>query len=240
MKRERLHRRGWRTLFFPILALLLCSCGDEEYYYPSVKLEFVTVEAGDDGAIRTLVPDKGEVLPVSEDKTASVITPNTTRRVLSNYETLSGTGTAVIYSLQSLATPMPKPVDDPAYKDGVKTDPVEMVSIWMGRDYLNMILNFKIGAGGKGHVLGMVEDVTDLQTDGAVGLLLYHDANSDAEYYNRRAYVSVPLSQYVDEGNPGRTIKIKFKYYTYDTGDDEMESDELGVYGIYEFDYTPE
>ena len=203
MKRRKLHVVWlWGLLF------LMTACGDDDYYYPSVKLEFVTVEAGEDGRIQTLIPDKGEVLTVSEDRTGSTISPNTSRRVMSNYEVLSGENTATIYSLQSLITPVPKPEDDPVYKDGIKLDPVEMVSIWLGRDYLNMILNLKVSTG-KGH---------------------------DGEYYNRRAYISVPLAQYIDEENPGRTIKIKFKYYTYDKDGSPIESDKYCDPG---FDYTP-
>ena len=68
----------------------MTACGDDDYYYPSVKLEFVTVEAGEDGRIQTLIPDKGEALPVAEDRTGSTIAANTSRRVMSNYESASG------------------------------------------------------------------------------------------------------------------------------------------------------
>ena len=54
----------------------------------------MTVEAGEDGRIQTLIPDKGEVLTVSEDRTGSTISPNTSRRVMSNYEVLSCENTA--------------------------------------------------------------------------------------------------------------------------------------------------
>ena len=68
MKRRKLHVVWlWGLLF------LMTACGDDDYYYPSVKLEFVTVEAGEDGRIQTLIPDKGEVLTVSEDRTGSTI-----------------------------------------------------------------------------------------------------------------------------------------------------------------------
>ena len=44
MKRRKLHVIWlWGLLF------LMTACGDDDYYYPSVKLEFVTVEAGEDG-----------------------------------------------------------------------------------------------------------------------------------------------------------------------------------------------
>ena len=54
----------------------MAACGDDDYYYPSVKMEFVTIEAGDDGRIRTLIPDKGDILPVSQDLTGSTISPD--------------------------------------------------------------------------------------------------------------------------------------------------------------------
>ena len=56
MKRRKLHVVWlWGLLF------LMTACGDDDYYYPSVKLEFVTVEAGEDGRIQTLIPDKGSL-----------------------------------------------------------------------------------------------------------------------------------------------------------------------------------
>lgn len=49
MKRRKLHVVWlWGLLF------LMTACGDDDYYYPSVKLEFVTVEAGEDGRIQRL------------------------------------------------------------------------------------------------------------------------------------------------------------------------------------------
>ena len=229
MRKSKLHIVWlWGLLF------LMTACGDDDYYYPSVQLEFVTVVSGEDGSIQTLIPDKGESLSVLEDRTGSAISPNTSRRVMSNYEVLAGG--ARIYSLQSLVTPDPKPEDDPVYKDGIKKDPVEMVSIWLGRNYLNMILNLKVSTG-KGHVFGIVEDVSELETKGVVNMLLYHDANSDAEYYNRRAYISVPLEKYVDAENPDRMIKIKFKYYKYGENGTGEESDKYCNPG---FDYIPE
>lgn len=229
MRKRKLHRVWLLGLLF-----LMIACGDDDYYYPSVQLEFVTVLAGEDGSIQTLIPDKGASLPVLEDRTGSAISPNTSRRVMSNYEVL--TGGVRIYSLQSLITPDPKPEDDPVYKDGIKTDPVEMVSIWLGRNYLNMILNLKVSTG-KGHVFGIVEDTSELETKGIVNMLLYHDANSDAEYYNRRAYISVPLEKYVNAADPDRVIKIKFKYYKYGEDGTGEESDKYCNPG---FDYIPE
>lgn len=211
MKRRKLH-----IVWLWGLLLLMTACGEDEYYYPPVKFEFVTVVAGEDGRIQTLITDKWESLPVSEDLTGSTLQSEETRRLLSNYETISegANATARIYSLQSLVTPPPLPADNKAYEDGIKTDPVDVVSIWMGRNYLNMILNLKVSQG-KGHVFGIVEDTSELASKGIVTLLLYHNANEDKGFFDRRAYISVPLLKYADEERPGGRITIKFKYHTF-------------------------
>lgn len=74
--------RKLHIVWFWGLLLLMSACGEDDYYYPSVKLEFVTVKAGTDGSIQTLIPDNGEALTVSKDRTGSAISPNTSRRVM--------------------------------------------------------------------------------------------------------------------------------------------------------------
>ena len=55
MNKVKLH-----TLWLLGMLFLMTACGDDDdYYYPSVKLEFVTVKAGADGLIQSLLPDKG-------------------------------------------------------------------------------------------------------------------------------------------------------------------------------------
>lgn len=70
-----------------------------------------------------------------------------------------------------------------------------------------------------------------------VTLSLFHNANGDEEIYNRRAYVSVPLTKYVDEENPHQTIRIKFKYHTTDTSGTVVESKKYCNPG---FEYVPD
>ena len=52
--------RKLHIVWFWGLLLLMSACGEDDYYYPSVKLEFVTVKAGTDGSIQTLITDNGE------------------------------------------------------------------------------------------------------------------------------------------------------------------------------------
>ena len=64
---------------------LLAGCGDDDYHYPSVKLEFLTAFAGPDGYLQSVVTDEGETLPVVEDKTKTKIEANASVRIISNY-----------------------------------------------------------------------------------------------------------------------------------------------------------
>lgn len=82
----------------PLLACLLTGCGDDDYHYPSVKLEFLTAFSGADGYLQSVVTDEGETLPVVEDKTKTNIEANASVRVISNYAsevTADGTAGAV-------------------------------------------------------------------------------------------------------------------------------------------------
>lgn len=215
------------VIFCWMLLLTVTACGDDEYHYPSVQLEFVTVESRADGTLQRLIPDKGEPLPVSKDRTNSTIAANASRRVLSNYEKVSsgGVSSAVIYAVQSLVTPEPKSREEEPYKDGVVTDPVDVTSIWASGGYLNLILNLKV-KGDVQHIFGMVEEevIEKSATEKEVTMLLYHNANGDLEWYNRRGYISVPLSKYVVAGETEK-VTVRFKYYTYDKTGTKVEED---------------
>ena len=45
----------------PLLACLLAGCGDDDYHYPSVKLEFLTAFSGAGGYLRSVVTDEGNL-----------------------------------------------------------------------------------------------------------------------------------------------------------------------------------
>ena len=97
-----------------MLACLLAGCGDDDYHYPSVKLEFLTAFSGADGYLRSVVTDEGETLPVVEDKTKTNIEANALVRVISNYAsevTADGTAGAVLYALSGVLSVVPQTVD---------------------------------------------------------------------------------------------------------------------------------
>lgn len=219
------YRYAW---LLPLLLCLLSACGDDEYHYPSVKLEFLTAFAGADGSLQSVLTDEGETLPVMEDQTNTRIEANASVRIISNYaveQATNGTTGARLYGLSEVFAKLPQSVDQ--FEGDVKTDPLDVTSIWMGLDYLNMMLEVK--EGGK-HTLGFVED--EVTVDAAIGqsevrLTLYHQTEEKVSSYKRRAYASLPLRQYAAEGV--QKVMVHLSVHTYS-----------GAVKTYDFDYIPE
>lgn len=206
-------------LLFTLLVSLLSSCGDDDYHYPSVKLEFLTAFSGADGSLQSVLTDEGEQYPVLENASKLTIDPNSFVRIVSNYEPVKaadGVAGVKLYAALGTISPFPLPADK--FEDGVKTDPVELQSIWMGIDYLNLLLGIKAQDGK--HLLHFIEDevVKDKSTGlVTVHLTLYHDAANDVLAYTKRAYVSVPLWQYAEEGVKKVAVTMDINTYSGET-----------------------
>lgn len=209
-----------KCLFLLMLALL-AACGEDEYHYPSVKLEYLTGYSDSNAALQSIRTDEGEQLPVWRDGTGLSLTPDSLIRMVTNYEvTEEG---ATLYAAVAAVAPVPLPADK--FADGVKTDAADVLSIWMGWDYLNIVLNTKRKDGT--HLFHFIEDNVDEGADHTdVYLRLYHDAGGDVPAYTSRAYLSVPLRQYArPDGGP---TNIHFSLQTY-----------AGTTETYDFVYTP-
>lgn len=203
----------FRWLFLLWAVCLLAACGDDEYHYPSVKLEFLTATTGADGTLQSVTTDAGTVYPVLVDGTGLKADGETTLRILSNYETLEaadGTTGVRLYASSQVVAPLPRPASE--FEEGIKHDPAEVQSIWMGYGYLNIILQVK-AQNGK-HTFHFIEESVSEPDNGCrdVCLTLYHDAAGDLEAYTRRAYLSVPLRHYATEGV--RQVNVHFSLHT--------------------------
>lgn len=194
-----------------LVSLLTCSAGflscsddEEEYVYPPLLSEFANVCTDASGAFTHLLTDKGEQLSIvnSSEIKADSVTPDSSYRVLSRYELVEGG--AKLYSLQSIFSSYAQSVD--AFPDGVKSDAVEMQSIWRGGDYLNMVLLVKAQHGK--HQFRFVEDsVVALPAGGhRLYVRLHHDAGGDLQAYTQKAYLSLPLNPYSSILSSGDSI----------------------------------
>ncbi|MDO4162828.1 MAG: NigD-like C-terminal domain-containing protein [Bacteroides sp.] len=209
------------------LLSMLTSCGDDDYYYPSVKLEFLTAYSGSDGTFTSILTDEGDTYAVATDASGTVVTPDSIVRIVSYYEVQTDDAGAVegvkLYSLAKAIAPIPQTADK--FEDGVETAPASIRSIWLGYNYLNILLGVKQQGT---HTLHFVEDEVTTDDDGqpVVSLLLYHGVTSEVEDYTKTAYLSVPLQQYATDGV--EKVTIRFTLYT---DDDETST--------HEFTYTP-
>ncbi len=208
-------KKTFAYLLLLLLPALLGACKDDDYEYPPVKLEFLTAESGNDGAIATILPDKGARMNVSQDRTNGKFDPNTSKRIIANYEEVApesgATPNALIYSWAAVVAAQPEPVS--AFKEGIKTDAADIQSIWMGRDYLNIILLVKAQNGKHTiHFVNTEEGMDEETGHPYVDLLLYHDAGDDVQATTKRVYLSIPLESFAVAGE---TVDIHFSLNTY-------------------------
>ncbi len=217
------------VFLLPLLLLLATACGDDDYHYPDARLEYLTAYSGADGRLTTVLADDGTQYDVLNSVYAPNEAADTTLRIVANYtrETdVEGRMSALLYAAQTAISPVPLPAD--RFEDGVKADPASVLSIWMGLDYLNLVLEIKTADGG--HAFHFVEDEVswdDATARREVALSLYHDAGDDPQYYTRWVYLSVPLRQYA--ADDARTVSLRFSLNNYE---DEEET--------YTFEYVPE
>lgn len=207
-------RKGSLGILLLSLMILMGCSRKEDYVYPPVALEFLTAKVGNDGRLSTILTDRGEQYEVTEDRTGFQGVADKEVRIIANYEVLpdNGGASARVYALRE--TLSLDPVLASSLENGVKTDPAEVVSIWMGREYLNIILSLM--AKDRIHRFHFVEEQVSEAADARmVKILLYHDADGDMEAFSKRAYLSIPLRKYlVNIGT--KKLLVGFEYYRRD------------------------
>lgn len=209
------------------VGLLLSACGEEDYHYPAVKLEFLTAYSDAEGLLDRVVTDEGREYSVWADASGSRTRPDSLVRIVSNYEVLQADGAdgVRLYAVSAAVAPVPLPAEQ--FADGVKTDPVDVLGIWLGRNYLNLTLEVK--AQQARHKFHFVEDCVTVDAEArrsSVELTLYHDDGGDVQAYTQRAYCSVPLLSYAVDGVD--VVGVNFHVHTYS-----------GEVKTYHFEYTP-
>lgn len=200
--------------------LLLGACQkDEEYVYPNVISTFIDVSTDSSGTVEKLITDKKETLQILNREGLNGLTPDSTYRTVSIYESkeidTQGNATALLYSCQLIISV--KPVTVNKLPNGIaKTDPLNIQSVWKSGDYINLILLPM--AKDKSHIFHFMEDGITDDEDGrrTLHLTLYHDQNGDYEAFTRKSYLSVPLWAY--KGRLTSGDRIIFRIHTYEKG----------------------
>lgn len=178
-----------QTILYILLisALLLAACGKDEYVYPPVLTEFISAGTDESGCISTLQTDKGVSYRLENRDKYTGLTADSVYRVIAVYEVKDTVSlSAYIYSLGNVFAP--EPVTE--WSEEIIQDPVDVQSIWLSGDYLNMILLVK--AQNEKHTFRFIR----MEDSPSFHLTLYHDKGEDVEAYTQRAYLSVPLQKY--------------------------------------------
>lgn len=200
----------WVLLLFP---LLICCKKEDDYVYPPVLTEILSAGTTAGGYLSYLHTDKGKTYRAINGERISGLSPDTLYRVIGVYEITgeeSKQAEALIYSLKMIVSPNPVKAD--RISGGIKTDPVEIQSIWRSGDYINLALLVK-AQNGK-HSFHFIQ--TDLKEEGnckKLYLALYHDRGDDVEAYTQTAYLSVPLAKYQNILEPGDSILFSINTY---------------------------
>ena len=213
-----------------VMALLFCiflceGCKEEDYVYPSVVTEFIGAQTNNDGTISQLVADDGTIYSVLQRDGLGGLVADTLYRTISIYEPITqenGKGNvAQLYSCQLVLSVNPLPASD--FKGNIKTDPVDIQSIWLSGEYLNMILLVQYKE--LSHLYHFVDEeiTSDQSGTQTLNLRLFHDRNNDYEAFTKQVYLSVPLKNHLQLLRKGD--KIRFNLNTYKEGETYREFD---------------
>lgn len=212
MKKQALYIMGLLCMI-----LLQVSCKDDSYTYPSVQLEFISAHTNESGTFDYFINDDNKAYYIENASRFTNMRADTVYRMVCNYEVISAPasttkGNASVYAL--LQPVSVNPVAEEVIAGKVKTDPLEIQSIWKKTsDYINMVLLIK-NQGGR-HTFHFIDQgITEQDGRKKLTLLLYHDKGNDVEAYTERAYLSAPLLKYKGILSAGDVID--FCINTYD------------------------
>lgn len=198
-------------------AMLLASCGEDEYVYPDLITEMSCLKTDASGYGTQIITDDGTTWHLQEGNRPDSLTADSLYRVVSRFAPLTTSDAskaeATVYSLWSVTSPLPKAEDK---YENIKTDPVSIQSIWRSGDYLNMILQVKVKD--QKHELSFIDNGILQNPDGSqtLTLTLFHDRKNDIEGFDQKFYLSVPLWHY--QGILNKNDTIMFRLNTYKEG----------------------
>ena len=187
-----------RNLLCLLMVFAAVACTQDAYEkgegaYSEMTAQLADAHVNSDKRVDYVDTDEGEHLMLSQSASAKFITKaDTTYRVSFYYKMVEGK--AELLSMGRVT------VFSPQVIKAMKTDPVRMESMWIGRSkkYLNMSFYVMTGTTDDDDVkqtLGCRRDGVTKNADGTqtLRLTLYHDQGGVPEYYSQRVYVSIPI-----------------------------------------------
>lgn len=195
------------TLLALLIALLLlqaAGCEKEPKRMDDYFMEFATVKK--EGAGYRFLLDNGRLLiPRETDYTG-----NEGQRVILNYVPWQGDTVKINY-ISDIFTDI---VQSDGFPERYKNDPVKIQSVWVGGDYLNMIIEVEYHS--KAHKVALFRDLSSPTVD----LWFSHSREDDPPGYPQMMYASFLLSSLRTQS--GDSVPFRVFIQTYD-GQREMQ-----------------
>ncbi len=200
-------------LLLPVCLIAVAACQDDEYVYPNVVTEFIDGQTNEAGTLSQLVTDKGKVYTIQPREGLDGLVPDSVYRTVSVYQPIDGSDEAFLYSAELILAMRPLP--DWSFQNGIKTDPVNVRSVWQSGEYINLILLPLVKEGS--HAFHFIDyGITESGGTRTLALTLYHDRKGDSEAFTREVCLSIPLWPYRHELRKGDTVVLQIN--TYDEG----------------------
>lgn len=190
-----------------VLAFSAVSCDKDEEEIPSFATGFVTIFTDSDGFPSVLKNDYGRryMIDLKEDQKA--MAPDTLFRMVCSYAFNNDSTVRILQSVMAMAG---RAVEVEDLKSGLKQDPVQVNSMYIGGGFLNIMMGIRVMDSQKKHTLGMVH----VANPDSLKFTVYHDAGGDSLGTTQYAYVSLPLNGY--GLNSGDTVFFNCKGYDKD------------------------
>lgn len=178
----------WKSAaYITVVFFLAFACGKESGRIDDFLVEFATVVKPADKI--TFQLDNNKSLIPKELKDFS---GKDGQRVILNYTPLRG-DTVRVNSISDIFTGTIQESDN---VDALIKDPVKIQSVWVGGNYLNLILEIEYYD--KTHVIGLFRDTKP----SAVELHFSHSRNGDKPGYSKKLYASFLLSAIKTSNSP--------------------------------------
>ncbi|MGX8689810.1 MAG: NigD1/NigD2 family lipoprotein [Bacteroidaceae bacterium] len=196
------------TIIVSVIAIFMTvsSCREDRDKIETMMSGYMTGYTDSEGYFTVLNDDMGNQYMVSEqDKKHQ---PDTLLRVVATIALDERNTARIIQCVFPIAN---RAREDSSLHDTLKkADPVEIQSLYIGGGFLNVNLGIRVQTEGTKHtiVYSYADDSDKLR------FTIYHNAYDDKPVYTKKAYLSIPLSEY--GLNKNDTVFLNCKGYEED------------------------
>ena len=206
-------KRVFVLIFVP---LFFASCEKSGYSLGDIWVSIATVENPDNSSAFFFRLDNDERMWTAATSLPHY-RPKDGQRILAYYTILSDKPESSSYDhdvkLNSVYRILTKDIFKitPETQDSIGNDPIKIVDIWIGSDYLNV--EFEFAGQYKTHFISLVSDESKTYDDGKVHLEFRHNANNDALSYRNWGLASFNIMPLQPSGTDRITLVIHTNEY---------------------------